>query len=88
MIFKPKPASILILGKKIVRDISIFHPILKTGGENDMYYMTSAVTRIGGRNVNMGHFIGYVFTEDEIIMYDEKTVKRKTGENLSSNFNF
>ena len=50
--------------------------------------MTSAVTRIGGRNVNMGHFISYVFTEGEIIMHDEKTVKRKTDENLSSNFKF
>ena len=53
-----------------------------------MYKLTSAVTRSGGRNINMGHFISYVFTEDEIIMYDDKTVTRKTDENLSSNVKF
>ena len=36
----------------------------------------------------MGHFISYVFTEDEIIMYDYKTVTRKIDENLSSNVKF
>ena len=41
-----------------------------------MYKLKSAVTRSSGRNVNMGHFISYVFTVDEIIMYDEKTVKK------------
>ena len=53
-----------------------------------MYKLTFAVTRSGGRNINMGHFISYVFTEDEIIMYDDKTVTRKTDENLSSNVKF
>ena len=36
----------------------------------------------------MGHFISYGFTEDEIIMYDDKTVARKIDENLSSNVRF
>ena len=36
----------------------------------------------------MGHFISYVFTEDEIIMYVDKTVTRKIDENLSSNVKF
>ena len=53
-----------------------------------MYKLTSAVTQIGGRNINMGHFISYVFTEDEIIIYDDKTVTRKIDENLSSNVKF
>ena len=53
-----------------------------------MYTLTSEVTRSGGRNVNAGHFISYVFTEDEIIIYDDKTVKRKIDENLSSNSKF
>ena len=53
-----------------------------------MYKLTSAVTRSGGRNVNMGHFISCVFTEDEIIMYDDKTVSGKIYENLSRNVKF
>ena len=73
---------------KIEKDLSIFCSISETGGENKMYKLTSAVTRSGGRNINMGHFISYVFTEDEIIMYDDKTVTRKTDENLSSNVKF
>ena len=73
---------------KIERDLSTFRSISETGGENKMYKLTSAVTRIGGRNINMGHLISYVFTEDEIIMYDDKTVTRKIDENLSSNVKF
>ena len=53
-----------------------------------MYKLTSAVTRSGGRNVNMGHFISCVFTEDEIIMYDDKTVSGKIDENLLRNVKF
>ena len=53
-----------------------------------MYKLTSAVTRSGGKNINMGHIISYVFTEDEIIVYDDKTVTRKIDENLSSNVKF
>ena len=36
----------------------------------------------------MGHFISYIFTEDEIIIYDDKTVTRKIDENLLSNVKF
>ena len=50
--------------------------------------LTSAVTRSGGRNINMGNFIKCVFTEDEIITYDDKTVTRKNDENLSRNVKF
>ena len=53
-----------------------------------MYKLTSVITRGARRNVNMGPFVSYVFTEHEIIMIDEKTVKRKTDENLSSNVKF
>ena len=73
---------------KIERDLSIFRSISETGGKNKMYKLTSAVTRIGGKNINMGHFVSYVFTEDEIIMYDDKTVRIKIDENLSSNVKF
>ena len=53
-----------------------------------MYKLTSAVARCGGRNINMGNFIKYVFTEDEIITYEDKTVTRKNDENLSRNVKF
>ena len=36
----------------------------------------------------MGHFISYVFTEDEIIMLEDKTVTRNIDENLPSNVKF
>ena len=36
----------------------------------------------------MGHFISEVFTEYEIIMFDDKTVTRKIDENLLSNVKF
>ena len=48
-----------------------------------MYKLTPAVARVSGRNINMGHFISYVFTEDKTIMYDNKTVTRKIDKNLS-----
>ena len=73
---------------KIVRDRSIFRSILGKDGESEMYKLTSAVTRSRGRNINMGNFIKYVFTEDEIITYDDKTVTRKIDENLSRNVKF
>ena len=53
-----------------------------------MHKLTSVVTRNGGRNINMGHFISYVFTEDKMIIYYDKTIKRKIDENLSSNVKF
>ena len=53
-----------------------------------MYKVTSAVTISGGRNINICHFVSYAFTEDEIIMYDDKTVTRKIDENLSNNVKF
>ena len=53
-----------------------------------MHKLTSAVTRNGGRNINMGHFISNVFTEDKMIVYYDKTIERKIDENLSSNVKF
>ena len=52
-----------------------------------MYKLTSAVTQSGGRNINMGHFISYAFTEDEIIMFGDK-LTRKIDKNVSSNVKF
>ena len=53
-----------------------------------MYKLASTVTQSGGRNIIIGYFTSYVFTEDEIIMYDDKTATRETDENLSSNVKF
>ena len=53
-----------------------------------MYKLSSAVTGSYLRNINMGPFISYIFIEDEIIVYDDKTVKRKIDENLSNNVKF
>ena len=86
--FQTKTSKYIDSRVKIERGLSIFRSISETVEENKMYKLTSAVTRIGGRNINMGHFISYVFTEDEIIIYDNKTVTRKIDENLSSNVKF
>ena len=53
-----------------------------------IYKLSSAVTGSYLRNINMGPFISYIFIEDEIIVYDDKTVKRKIDENLSNNVKF
>ena len=42
-----------------------------------MYKLMSTVTHSGGRNINMSHFISYVFTEDEIIILDDKTLQER-----------
>ena len=60
----------------------------RNSGENKMYKLSSAVTGSDRRNINMGPFISYIFIEDEIIVYDDKTVKRKIDENLSNNVKF
>ena len=73
---------------KIERDLNIFRSLSRTGGENKMYKLMSAATRSEGRNTDMNHFISYVFIEDEIIMYDDKSVMWKIDENLSSNVKF
>ena len=86
--FQTKTSKYIEYRVKMERDLRIFRSISETGGENKMYKLTSAVTRIGGRNINMDYFISYVFTEDEIIMCDDKTVTRKIDENLSSNVKF
>ena len=59
---------------KIERDLNIFRSLSRTGGENNMHKLMSAATRSGGRNTDMSHFISCVFIEDEIIMYDDKSV--------------
>ena len=86
--FQTKTSKYIDSRVKIERDLSMSRSISETGGQNKMYKLTSAVTRIGGRNINMSHFISSVFTEDEIIMYDDKTVTRKIDENLSSKVKF
>ena len=86
--FQTKTSKYIDSRVKIERDLSIFRSISETGGGNKMWKLTFAVTRSGGKNINMGHFISYVFTEDETIMYDYKTVTRKIDENLSSNVKF
>ena len=84
--FQTKTSKCIDSQVKIERDL--IRSISETGGENKMYKLTSAVTRSVARNINMGHFIIYVFAEDEIIMYDDKIVTRKIDENLSSNVKF
>ena len=71
--FQTKTSKYIDSRVKIERDLSIFRLISETGGENKMCKLKSVVTRSGGRNINMGHFITCVFTEDEIIMHDDKT---------------
>ena len=86
--FQTKTSKYIDSRVKIERDLSIFRSISETGGGKKMCKPTFAVTRSGGKNMNMGHFISYVFTEDEKIMYDYKAVTRKIDENLSSNVKF
>ena len=86
--FQTKTSKYIDSRVKSERDLSIFRSISETAGENKIYKLTPAVARIGGRNINMGHFISYIFTEDEIIKCDNKTVTRKIDKNLSSNVKF
>ena len=86
--FQTKSSKYIDSRIKIERDRSIFRSISETGGENTMYKLASTVTQSGGRNINIGYFTCYVFTEDEIIMYEDKTATRKIDENLSSNVKF
>lgn len=62
--FQTKNSKYIDSQVKIERDLRIFPSISKTSGENKMYKLTSAFTRSNGRNINMGNFISYVFTED------------------------